>query len=66
MSPQMISPTPNGLYVCRDLEAISPLGTGMLSRVPGALKLLTSRHGVTLSIYKICHTNTVIFFSYVI
>lgn len=63
MSPQMIGPTTKGLYVCGDLEAISSLDKGTGSLVAGSPKLLTSRHGVTLSIYPLCHTNEIMFVS---
>lgn len=56
----MIGPTTNGAYVCRDLGAISPLGRRTGSWVAGAPKTLTSRPGVTLAIYPICHTDTII------
>lgn len=56
----MIGPTTNGVYLCKDLGAINPQGRGMGSWVARAPRLLTSRHGVTLAIYPVCHTGAII------
>lgn len=45
-----------------NLEAISSLDKGTGSLVAGSPKLLTSRHGVTLSIYPLRHTNEIMSF----